>query len=187
MCCMIFLVLALAAPLAQAGDYVAAPGSTLVARGSFDGEPMEARFTRFTPRIRFDPAQPGQARFDVAIELASVASGTDDGDELLRGAAFFAVGKHPQARFTASRVRALGGSRFVAEGELALRGLRRPATLSFRWTPGARPVLEGEAVLRRLDFGVGAGEWADPETIGNEVKVATRLVLAPAPAARPTR
>ena len=178
--CTILLALLLFAPLAQAGDYVAAAGSTLVARGSFDGEPMEARFTRFSPRIRFDPAQPGQARFDVVIELASVASGTDDGDTLLRGAAFFAVGKHPQARFTASGVRALGGSRFHAQGELSLRGLRRPVTLSFRWTPGARPVLEGEAVLRRLAFGVGAGEWADTGTIGDEVKVLTRLVLAPA-------
>lgn len=176
------VVLLLCAGLAHAGDYVAAAGSTLVARGRFDGEPMEARFTRFSPRIRFDPAQPGQARFDVAIELASVASGTDDGDQLLRGAAFFAAGKHPQARFTATRVRALGGSRFAADGELSLRGLRRPVTLSFRWTPGARPVLEGQAVLWRLDFGIGTGEWADPDTIGNEVTVVTRLVLAAAPA-----
>jgi polyisoprenoid-binding protein YceI len=183
--CMVFACLLLCAGLAHAGDYVAAAGSTLVARGSFDGEPMQARFARFTPRIRFDPAKPAQSRFGVVIELASVASGTDDGDELLRGAAFFAVGKHPQARFSATRVRALGGARFAADGELSLRGLRRPVTLTFRWTPGVRPVLEGQAVLRRLDFGVGAGEWADAETIGNEVTVVTRLVLAPA--ARPAR
>lgn len=119
----------------------------------------------------------------MTVDLAGASSGNEDGDALLRGADFFAVARTPQARFTATKVLALGGGRFAAGGELSLRGLRKPVTLAFRWTPGPRPVLEGEARLKRLDFGVGGGEWADTATLGNEVTVTTRLVLVPAPAA----
>ena len=166
------------APVAHAADYVAAPGSTLGFSAKFQGEGTQVRFTRFTPTIRFDPAHLDTARFDVSIDLASAATGEDDGDTLVRGPDFFATAQFPQARFQATRVRALGGGRFAADGTLSLRGVRKPAVLSFQWTPGPRPVLDGQASLRRLDFGITAGEFSSE--IGNEVKVTTHLVLAPA-------
>ena len=55
------------------------------------------------------------------------------------------------------------------------------AALSFTWTATAKPVLIGEARLKRLDFGIGSGEWADTDLLPNEVLVKTRLLLAPAP------
>ena len=179
----ILLVLLALPGLGHAADYVAAPGSTLAFRASFQGEPTDVRFARFTPAIRFDPGHLETARFDVAIDLASVATGQDDGDSLVRGEDFLATAKFPQARYTARTVRSLGNGRFAADGELLLRGVRRPATLEFRWTPGPRPVLEGQARLRRVDFGITAGEFGSE--IGNEVQVNTRLVLLPAPASRP--
>ena len=57
------------------------------------------------------------------------------------------------------------------------------ATLAFTWTPGAKPVLDGQATLKRLDFQVGTGDWADTAALPNEVKVRTRLVLSPKAAA----
>ena len=53
-------------------------------------------------------------------------------------------------------------------------------TLTFTWTPGAKPVLNGKATVKRLDFGVGGGDWTDTETIPNEVAVSTKVVLQPA-------
>ncbi len=43
------------------------------------------------------------------------------------------------------------------------------------------PVLAGEATVRRLDFGVGAGDWADTEALPDDVAVRTRVILKPAP------
>ena len=37
------------------------------------------------------------------------------------------------------------------------RGVTKPVTLTFTWTPGAQPVLTGKATVKRLDFGVGGG------------------------------
>ena len=60
------------------------------------------------------------------------------------------------------------------------RGVSKPVTLTFTWTPGAQPVLSGKATVKRLDFGVGGGDWADTKTIPNEVAVSTKVVLKPA-------
>ena len=91
--------------------------------------------------------------------------------------------KTPQARYLATRFRALGGNRYVAEGTLSLNGASKPVALEFTWTPGAHTVLAGSTTLMRLDFGVGTGEWADTGLLPNEVRVKTRLLLA-APAAK---
>jgi len=34
--------------------------------------------------------------------------------------------------------------------------------------------------VKRLDFGVGGGDWADTALIPNEVAVSTKVVFAPA-------
>lgn len=172
-----------ALPLAAA-DWTMQPGSTLGFAASYQGEAFEGQFGRFTPQIRFDPAKLAESRFDVRIALASAGTRNSERDEMLQSAEFFDSGKQPEARYVASRFRALGGNRYAADGVLSLHGASKPVTLTFTWTPGARPVLAGEATLKRLDFGVGSGDWTDTELIPNEVKVRTRLLLAPVAAAK---
>lgn len=180
------LVLALAAlssaglSTAHAADYVQAPGSTLTFATRYQGEVFTGRFPAFTTRLSFDPRSLGTARLDVAIPLAGAATGDRERDENLRGGDFFNVAKFPQARFVATKFRALGGNRFAADGQLTLRGVSRPVTLSFTWSPGATSVLAGQATVKRLDFGVGGGDWADTGIIPNEVAVSTKVVFKPA-------
>ena len=57
--------------------------------------------------------------------------------------------------------------------------MSKPVVLTFTWTPGAKPVLAGTAVVKRLDFGVGGGDWADLGVIPNEIKISTKVVLQP--------
>ena len=165
---------------AHAADWTTQPGSTLGFSATYDGEAFAGNFTKFTPVIRFDPAQPTTGLFDVRIALASASTKNDERDETLRGGDFFNVAKFAEGRYVASKFRPLGGQRFAADGNLTLRGVTKPVTLTFTWTPGAKPVLDGTAIVKRLDFQVGTGDWADVATLPNEVKVSTHLVLAPA-------
>lgn len=179
------LLLALAATLAAlpaiAADYVQVAGSTLVFATKYDGEVFTGSFPAFTTQLRFDPANLAASRLDVAIPLAGAKTGNDDRDGTLRGADFFDVAKFAQARYTATKFRSLGDNRYAADGVLELRGMRKPVTLSFTWTPGKAPVLAGKATVKRLDFGVGGGDWADTSLIPDEVAISTRVVFAPAP------
>ena len=173
--------LLLASNIALAADWTALPGSTLGFTGSFQGEAFEGRFGKFSPQIRFDPAKLGQSRFDVRIDLGTADTRNEERDSTLRGAEFFDSRKQPEARYVATRFRALGGNRFVADGVLTLHGVSKPVPLTFTWRAGAKPVLDGQATLKRLDFAVGSGDWADTELLPNEVKVKTRLLLKQLP------
>lgn len=179
---LITLLLLCTAP-AHAADWRALPGSTLGFSASYQGETFAGSFGKFQPQIRFDPAHLAESRFDVRITLASADTHNSERDDLLKGADFFDVGHLPEARFVATRFRALGGNRYAADGSLTLRGVARPVTLSFTWTPGATAVLAGTATLHRLDFGVGGGDWTDTGLIPDAVQVNTRLQLVPAAAA----
>ena len=172
------LAAALAAP-AFAADYVQSAGSSLTFTGKYQGEAFNGRFPGFGTTFAFDPANLAAAKLDVTIPLATATAGNPDYDGELRGASFFNSGKFPQAHYTATRFRSLGGNKYAADGALSLRGVAKPVTLTFTWTPGAKPVLAGTAVVKRLDFGVGSGDWADTAVIGNDVPVSAHLVLTP--------
>jgi len=165
---------------ASAADYVQQAGSTLTFATKYQGEVFVGRLPGFSTRLSFDPAKLATARLDVSMPLAGVATDNPDGTDTLKSGDFFDVARFPQARYTATRFRALGGNRFAADGTLTLRGVSKPVTLNFSWAPGTRPVLTGQATVKRLDFKVGGGEWADTGVIPNEVAISTRVVLVPA-------
>ncbi|MFC3816911.1 YceI family protein [Lysobacter sp. GCM10012299] len=167
----------LSATPALAANYVQAAGSSLTFASKYEGEVFTGKFPGFVTRFSFDPAQLATAKLDVSIPLASATTANSDRDDALRGADFFASGKFPQARYTATKFRSLGGNQYAADGSLSLRGVSKPVTLTFTWTPGAKPVLAGKATIKRMDFGVGGGDWADTAMIPNEVAVSTKVVF----------
>lgn len=173
----------LALPMAAASATIrhsAAAGSTLGFASRYDGEAFDGNFARFTADIAFDPVTV-EGQFEVLIILSSATTENDERDEILLGADFFDATTMPQARYAASRFRKLADGRFVAEGTLTLRGISRPVPLTFRWTSGSTPMLEGSATVPRLAFGVGGGDWADTTILADAVQVTTRLVLRPKP------
>lgn len=169
-------LLALAAP-AVAADYVQTPNSTLAFAGKYQGQVFVGRFPGFSSKLSFDPAQLEKARLDVTIPLATATTRNSDYDSEMRGTAFFNAAAFPQARYVATRFRALGGNRYAADGNLTLRGISKPITLTFEWTPGAQPVLFGRAKVSRLAFNVGGGQWADTKLIPDVIAVSTRVVF----------
>ena len=174
------LVAAMLATPARAADYVQAPGSALAFASRYDGEVFSGRFPTFSTTLSFDPARLADAKLDVVIALLGTTTGNEDRDTTLAGADFFDVGRHAQARYTATSFRSLGAGRYAADGTLSLRGVSRPVTLSFTWTPGAQPMLEGKATVKRLEFNVGGGDWSDTGVMPNEVAVSTRVLFKPA-------
>ncbi|MDH0172616.1 YceI family protein [Stenotrophomonas sp. GD04145] len=165
----------LATAPALAADYAQAPGpgSILVFASKYDGEVFTGSFPGFATKLSFDPANPAAGSLDVVIPLAGARSGNSDRDSTLQSADFFNVGKFATARYTAKGFRAIGNDQFAADGTLELRGVSKPVTLTFTWKPGTQPVLTGKATVKRLDFSVGAGDWADTKTIPDETAIST--------------
>jgi len=177
---LLLTLLLLCAP-AIAADYTQAPGSSLVFAGTYQGESFTGRFPGFATTFRFDPKQLATSKLVVSIPLATAATSNADYDGELRGASFFDATKFPRATYTATKFRALGGNRYVADGTLTLRGVSKPVALEFTWTPGAAPVLSGKATVKRLAFGVGGGDWADTALIPDAIAISTKVVFKPKP------
>jgi polyisoprenoid-binding protein YceI len=162
---------------AWAQNYVQTTGSSLQFSGTYQGDAFSGSFPGFRTTFSFDPAQLARSRLDVLIPIASATVGNEEMDPEMRGAAFFDGARFPQARYTATTFRALGGNRFEATGNLSLRGVTKPVTLTFTWKPGAQPELHGNATVKRLDFGVGGGEWNDTSLLPNDIQVTTTVVF----------
>ncbi len=170
-------ILLLGANNAVAQDWQMAKGSSLSFSSSFQGEAFSGSFTKFTPQIRFDPKNITQSRFDVFIDLSSANSQNIERDDTLKSSDFFDVKKSSMARFTATQFQALANGKYNAKGLLSLRGISKPVNLQFTWQQNKSAVLVGEAMLNRLDFNVGIGDWKDISLLPNAVKVSTKLIL----------
>ena len=146
-----------------------------LAGGTFDG-----RFHRFEPDIVFDPADLAGSRFEVTVETGSADTQEAERDAILKGPEFFAAERWPTARFAANQFTATGPGRYTAQGRLTLRDVTRDVTLTFTFKPaanGTTAALEGGTTIRRLDFGVGQGEWRDTQWVGDEVQIQFNLSL----------
>ncbi|MEO6968807.1 MAG: YceI family protein [Rhodanobacteraceae bacterium] len=154
--------------------------STLTFTGTYQGEKFEGRFKRFDARtVYYDPANLADAKFDVSIDIASVDTANAERDQALPGADFFDTAKFPQAHFVTTSFRKDARGEVLADGMLSLRGVSKPVTLRVTYAPGSE-TLDVDATLKRLNFGIGGGDWADTSLIGNAVTVHGHLVLTSA-------
>ena len=145
------------------------------------GAQNKGRFTRFAVNFDFSPDNLAGSRLEVTVEIGSLDTGDKERDDTLRGADLFAVAKFPQAHFAASQFNKTAGG-YEALGKLTIRGVTRDARVPFTFrTADEHGVtvgyMSGKTTLRRLDFGVGQGEWNSTEWVGNEVGVSFALRL----------
>ncbi len=178
--------LALSAPARAATPWVVDPArSNLTFVATQAGGEFDGRFDRFNADIAFDPGDLAGSRFHVTIDTASAGTQDETRDKALVGDEFFASGRWPTATFDTTRFTVLPNGRYEARGRLTIRGVSRDVSVPFTFKPatdGRGAVLAGGSTIRRLDFGVGQGEWQDTKWVGNDVRIEFKLVLQPGPA-----
>lgn len=139
---------------------------------------LEGEFRNWDATIRFDPERLQDAVIEVTIDIASITTGSRQRDRYLPDEEWFHTDRFPQATFRATGVEARGGDRYLARGELTLRGVTAPIELPFTWTSrDGTAEVRAETALERLRFGIGAGEFADSDVVGLSVQVLAELTL----------
>lgn len=156
---------------------VVQPQSTLGFATSMNGDGFSGSFARWAARIRFDPARLAASRVAVVVDMRSARTGDAARDEALPSGDWFAVARFPQAIFTASRFRALGGNRYSADGVLKLRDKSAPLSLPFTLTiAGSTATMKGAVAIDRRIFGVGQGQFATADPVATSVRIDVALV-----------
>ena len=87
----------------------------------------------------------------------------------------------PRGTFVSTWIKSLGNGRFEAAGNLTLRDVTRDVRVQLRFDStapaGGAARLVGSANVRRLEFGVGQGEWRSTEWLDDGVRVEFDLAL----------
>lgn len=175
------LVLVAAPALAQTWQ-VDPAHSTLTFTNTYQTVAYTGQFRRFSAQIDYDPADLAHAKFDVTVDITSLDTENSERDHAALGADFFDTAKFPQAHFVTTSFRESANGEMLADGTLTLRGIGKPVTLVVKFVPnGNTATLDVAAQVRRLDFGIGTGEWADLSMIGNAVTVHGHLQLRAEP------
>ena len=142
---------------------------------------FNGRFARWRADVRFDPNNLDASAIVVRIETASANTGVAVHDSALPTAAWFNASAFPTAEFRSTRIRARGGDRYEARGNLTIRGQTRQVDLPFTLAiNGDRASVSGSTQIDRRDFGIGADDEGD-DLISRDIDISVRVVAQRAP------
>jgi polyisoprenoid-binding protein YceI len=136
------------------------------------GVAIDGSFKKYNAKVRFDPKNLKQASASIDLDLASIDAGSDEANDEVVGKSWFDVKTYPQAHFESESVSALGADKYQVAGKLTIKGRTRPVTAAFTVVAqGSTAVADGGFVIKRADFSIGEGVWADFGTVANEIPV----------------
>lgn len=145
------------------------------------GVAVDGSFRKFSTKLAFDPAKPEKASTTLEIDLASIDAGSDEANDEVKNPAWFNTKAYPTAKFVSSAVKALGGGRYEVSGTMTIKGRSKPVVAPFTFKQeGNAGVFDGAFVLKRADFAIGEGQWADFGTVANEIQIRFRILATAA-------
>lgn len=120
---------------------------------------VRGRFDKFEGTL-VTAEDPLQSSVEATIDVASINTNDAQRDAHVRSGDFFDVDNHPTMTFRSTGVRADGGD-YLLDGELTIRGVTKPVTLTVEvngFTPdpfgGTRTGFSATTEINRQDFGV---------------------------------
>jgi polyisoprenoid-binding protein YceI len=120
---------------------------------------VRGQFTTFHAEIITAP-NPLESSATATIDLSSVTTGNETRDNDLRSSNFFDAATHPEMTFRSTGIRR-DGDDFIVDGDLTIRGVTKPVSLTFEvngFGPdpygGTRAGFSARGEINRSDFGV---------------------------------
>jgi polyisoprenoid-binding protein YceI len=158
--------------------YVQAPaGSRLTFSFMQAGAENQGEFRQFATELAYDEKNLAASSLKVTVQTGSFDTQDKDRNDTLASAELLDPKKFPTAQFTASSL-SKGAKGIEAVGKLTLHGvtkdLRLPLAIK---TTATGAELSGEVTIKRLEYGIGQGDWKTTEWVGDEVKLQYKVAL----------
>jgi len=178
---MLAAVLAGMGPTTALADTVVPGKSEIAFTMKQMGVNFDGRFKAWKADIVFKPAALDQSKATIDIDLASLDLASADSEAEARDPLWFNTSKFPVAHFASTSFKSLGGDRYEVAGKLALKGVTRDCVvpIAVKADAAGDRVAEGAFLLKRLEYKIGEGEWADTATVADDIRVRVRIVLPP--------
>lgn len=136
---------------------------------------VHGRFERMDARIHYDAQAPERSVVEWRVPVASVKTDATNRDRTLQGPQYFDAARYPHMSFVSRRVRPLDAHRLEVEGDITIKGITRPLTVTVRRVGTHR--FESDFELDRFAFDVTASPYYR-YLIGRTVRVHLVAVLA---------
>ena len=138
---------------------------------------MDGHFKKFAAQLSFDPAKATTAKVALDVDLASIDTGSTEGDDEVAGKQWFNTKAFPTAHFASSGVKALSANHYEVTGQLSIKGRTQTVSAPTSVTVnGNVATFDGSFVIKRADFAIGEGVWADFGTVANEIQIKFHIV-----------
>lgn len=149
---------------------------------------VRGSFKNVEGTLEFDPDDPRKLSVSTEIDATTCWTGVDARDEHLRSADFLHCEQFPKIGFTSTSVEEVGPTDYRVAGDLTIRGVTRPVTLSVHFLgtwetpwwedgvdkgPKTRAGFVAKTQIDRYDFGVS---WND-KMAGGGVVVSPRIEI----------
>jgi polyisoprenoid-binding protein YceI len=133
-----------------------------------------------------DPSNPEHSSVVAEIDVTSVNTNDEKRDAHLRSEDFFHVEKHPVMTFRSNKVEHKGGHEFQVNGDLTIRGVTKPVTLSVETTDEAKDpwgnqrigaTATGKVDRRQFDLNFNMPLDNGGVLVGNDVDITLEVEL----------
>ncbi|MBI3348874.1 MAG: YceI family protein [Burkholderiales bacterium] len=139
------------------------------------GVPVDGKFKKFDAQLDFDAKKPEAGKIAFTVDLGSVSLGDPSFDKELAGTPWFDTKRNGKATFVSSGIKSTGPGKYDVAGKLTIKGAVRDVVVPITLNGG---VASGALPIKRLDFKIGDGEWADTSVVANDVTVKFKLAFA---------
>ncbi|MGY2289540.1 YceI family protein [Pseudomonas sp. SDO528_S397] len=140
------------------------------------GQQVYGTFGQYQASLSFDTQNPAAAKTVLTIDLKSINAGSDNANNELPKAGWFDMATYPVGTFASTRITDLGDQHYLFSGNLTIKGQTRPVDVrvALKEQSGIG-VFDGEFVLKRDDYKIGAGEWAS-SVVSNDIRIKFKMV-----------
>lgn len=145
------------------------------------GVNVEGRFRKWKANIVFLPKNLAKSKAEFEIDLGSIDLASDESETEIKSRDWFDTAKFPVAHFASTSIKNLGGDKYEIAGKLTLKGVTKDVVvpIALKTDATGNSIAEGSFPVKRTDYKVGEGIWADTDLVGNDVIVRIRMVLPP--------
>jgi polyisoprenoid-binding protein YceI len=119
---------------------------------------VRGSFGAFTGSITVGKT-PGESSVEVEIDTASVVTGSEQRDQHLHSSDFFEVETHPKMTFRSTSFRPTRGTGFEVTGDLTIRGVTNPVTLTGEFLGWGKDAWGNERLFAEARTRVNREDW----------------------------
>jgi polyisoprenoid-binding protein YceI len=139
------------------------------------GVPVDGKFKKFEAQLDFDAKKPEAGKIAFTVDLGSVSLGDASFDAEVAKAPWFDTKRNGRATFVSTAIKPTAPGKYDVAGKLTIKGASRDIVVPITLSNG---VASGGVPIKRLDFKIGDGEWADTSMVANDVTVKFKLAFA---------